>query len=1333
MGNDVILGDNGKIDYEILNGEAVVREITNIGDIYGAGDLIYTGLGKDIVLGGVGSDTINAGDASSSIIVGDNGEVVYDNSDDVNHYLDHVTAAETDIGDGDIITTGSADDIILGGMGDDQIITGLGNDIALGDNGTVQYTKGILDFIKTTDDAFGGNDTILGSGGDKIYFGGFGHDKIKSRYGDDLVFGDGGIIDYENGILVEANGFGVRFGGDDVIDTGIGLNTVIGGLGDDIITTGIDRETDRADFRENYSNDMDVVIGDNGRRTFNKTGLQANDDQTATMSFNFQGKSSKGIEENQTAGAPESKVSNWINVKSDGPTTYGNDPNEQIRLDNGQYVEGLNLSIGGKEKHRTDSIELHNYLMENYNPDDIRDPQTGELLPGDGYLYNGGVRTSAPNDQIDNKLEVEMDGLSKYFKRYSVVVYIDAPESVSTLRQNWPNESIRKVNIDSADKRDSFFIDDAADANDAAFNTFDGEYIRATARDAASARGQYANYVVFEGLTDDRFVVTITDGVPNMYYNGLDLPSIAGIQIVGEFHPIDKIESSVTEAGGDDTITTSGGDDIVIGGAGSDSIATFGDIRDGIDDADTVIGDNGMATVMYRKGWHVQSESGEWIPSVTQAEIVNAQTYRFQHLFDSTDVTFDDIIFTGNGNDVVIGGEGQDRINTQRHDDIAADIWTSQDRTAPEVMRPETLEMLQNFETESVKVLSLNFSYSYNDSNKSDSDLKVDESQYAGVVAAKNWNNVELQDQLDPVQYPNPYLNTSFKMDDGTEAAGLDLNIRARELPGGNLTSLQVDRSNGHDQIQADSENSRLFEGYYWGQKQQQIEININNVGDQTGFDVYDVYVYIDGDDERTDSDNFIYQIMGGDIASGDMSTRYLNDWKGNTFNGEFREVIATSYEEVNNGVVPNMDMVGNYVVFRNVTAKDFAIRMKNVQVGDQSPLNMPSISGVQIVAGSGRNTVAASQSSAGYVPRNGDFDKDVVLGDNGEVNYTLDIPYGTNDRVEIAQNKAFEVVADPSMNNGIELSSQSDYIVTGRNQDLIIGGNGNDAIDSGEGHDVVIGDNAGVKMVDYNPLGVREPMNLKILDHDVQDNNPYVGKEGSTEDQFRAKIESGNVEGIELIESEFEGNDIVDGGYDNDLIYGQGGSDALIGNEGDDVIYDTAGTNRIKNSAYADASEYENDMADVLPHLDGNGILVLREFIANDYGQTSMVGVITEGMDIEPGSDSASYDLSNGEDVVISMEAGEEIVLTSSNWAGKDNQYWNPDIVLEFNGEGGVIPNLQLSWDVNGSTQTASVPSGTWYHVVNQIPDQPNDNGLYNIRLTSSVGGTFRVKMTNY
>ena len=777
----------------------------------------------------------------------------------------------------------------------------------------------------------------------------------------------------------------------------------------------------------------------------------------------------------------------------------------------------------------------------------------------------GGVRTSAPNTQSDNKLEVEMAGLSKYFKSYSVIVYLDASSEVSSLIQNPQDsplakqlgkstgESIRKVNIASGAVNDAYFLDDAASSASSTYNTFNGTYVRALAKDAVSAYGKYANYVVFDGLTDDRFVVTITDGVLNVNYNGRDLPSIAGIQIVGQFWNTDTIKGSAGQTGGNDVLSTGGGADLVMGGAGADVIATFGDNRYGVSDGDTVIGDNGVFTEMVRTSGLAQGTS-----------VVNARSIGYDATTNLSGVSFDDIIVTGNGDDVVIGGDGQDRITTGRQDDMVTGVAAAAGLTrTPEALQNSKLSMLSSQETAGLKVLSLNLSYSFRDGSKDDAELNVADQQYAGAVAAKNWNNIQLQDELSPVQYANPYTNTSFKLNDGTAvASGFNMNFRARDVGStGNPTSVQVDRSNGHDQIDPDSDNANLFEGDYWAQQQQQLEVNLNGIKSKAGFTTYDVYVYIDGDNERTDADNWIYEVLGTNLDNKSVTTNYLNDWRGNTFNGEFRQVTAKNNDvtKIDASVIPNRALIGNYVVFHDVTAENFQVMVRNHKVGTQSPMNQPSIAAIQIV---GKAGVAANQKN---LPLNGDYDKDVVLGDNGKVNLTVDVPFGYDASPDRAlnplQNKAYEAVSDTTVFNGGNAASQSDWISSGRNQDVVLGGNGADSIDAGAGNDVVLGDNGQIEMVDFNPIGVRQSLNLKILDLQNTDNSVYIGKPGFSNSQFVQKIANGQVAGVKAIASTVGGNDFVDAGKDDDLVYGQEGNDLLLGNSGtDDVLYDTVG-----------------------------------------------------------------------------------------------------------------------------------------------------------------------------
>lgn len=990
----------------------------------------------------------------------------------------------------------------------------------------------------------------------------------------------------------------------------------------------------------------------------------------------------------------------------------------------------MTLSYGGQEDNRTalgvKSQELHAYGLS------MPSTATG----GDRKLFSGGLRTSAPNTLDGNKLEVEMDGLLKYFSSYKVIVYLDAPPEVSTMT-NKPEvstlgvgESIRRVNImnDGRDVQKSYFLDDAAMENNPFYNTFAGQYVTASAESAQDAVGKYANCVVFDGMTTDRFIVSITDGVLNRTLNGCDMPSIAGIQIIGTYHAQDKVESSMTEAGGNDTITTAGGADVVIGGAGNDFVASFGDVRDGIDDADVVFGDNASVVLMDR--------NNDRDPEVSFATSLG---FAAGVVTDST--TFNDILVTGNGNDVVVGGDGQDRINTERIDDLGKDVAQGFDVDyVPEALRSENLEKLQNMATSGLNILSLNFSYQYSEL----SDIQVGSKDYAGVVADDNWNNVYVRTELNPTQYPNPYDTTSFSAtkSDGTTSPlnGFNMNLKALQSGGGS-TQVQGDTSNGNDQIDPDSGNTRLMDGYLWTHKQEALEIKLNNIGNQDGFGTYDVYVYFDGDNEYTDTINWIYQLTA-QTSSNMTQNRYANDWRGSNFSGEFREVTCEK-EPANSELVdvmtPRMDMVGNYVVFRGLSGTNCTITMKNYLSGVQNPLNLPGISGIQVVGGVNREKVATN-SSENMVPRSGDFDNDVVIGDNGKVAMTLDIPFGTDDQIQYAQNKVYTAssIVDSFVPNAT-VESQSDYISTGRNQDVVMGGNGNDAIDSGVGADVVMGDNAKLEMVDNNPIGVRVPQAMKLLDKN-QDNNQYIGTPGASADTVVSRINNGQAPGVTLLSSTQGGKDIIDGGQDNDLLVGQESADAIIDNEGkqDAVVSQSDDMVLKRDGLYASEAAYLADLSSILSKLDGNDQDVLKSMVANDFGaKTLTLGEIAQGLGSAAGSSSTGTSSTSttktaaialNSQQTLTANAGDVIELTTATWPTSGT------VRLVLSGSGSSVPGMEITWTQASGTGAFSIQNGTTYWCGDVIlTNAVSVNGVYTVRLTMKNAGSFNVQLVNW
>ncbi|OWV03332.1 hypothetical protein B7992_16175, partial [Fibrobacter sp. UWH1] len=362
----------------------------------------------------------------------------------------------------------------------------------------------------------------------------------------------------------------------------------------------------------------------------------------ATLSFNFVGNSQTGLSSEAVAGAlnashnDDFRSDHWNNIGGTLSGTYGNDDREIVCFDDGTRASAVSVSYGGIERHRTtgtdNRINLQGYSHNFAN----------SSTDANAALMNSGLMTTAPNSQNENKLEVSVDGLAQYFTHYSVIVYLDLPDSNSA-----DTSSIRKISLfleSSTEPVASYFVNDAANHN------FNGSYDRGTATSAELATS--ANYVVFdvaEGTSFDRFRVVIEEAFPGQSPNGKNLPGIAAIQVNGSLHAQDVAASSDIAHGGDDTISTGGGDDIVVGGTGGDKITTYDDERYGIYDNDVVFGDNAKMVFTDR------DNSGATASMLSMAESL-----------DSRDIegNYADRIITGNGNDVVVGGLGADYIDS---------------------------------------------------------------------------------------------------------------------------------------------------------------------------------------------------------------------------------------------------------------------------------------------------------------------------------------------------------------------------------------------------------------------------------------------------------------------------------------------------------------------------------------------------------------------------------------------------------------------------------------------------------------------------------------------
>ena len=994
---DVILGDNGLAVF--LDGKAQLVETFSPEN--GGEDEIRAGDGPNILIGGSKNDDIFGGEADD-VILGDNGRAVFTSAGVLISILTtDFDSDPEDFGGSDFIEAGNGIDVVFGGTKGDTILAGGTDalrDIVLGDNGSATFTTaGVLTRIETTDPGRGGNDDITTGNGPDVVLGGAGNDTILAATagsaddltavlalvaagnfdaiapGDDaadVILGDNGIANFTGPTqLLDIQSSDPDFGGDDIIVSGNGPDVIFGGsnapvdpaIDDDQIVPG-DIIVAGGDI-----DDEDIVAGDNAKATFQGTGVFDDGEEFSTLSFNFNASSSNTSNRNVTGEAGAVRAENWNNLIGDGPQTFGNDAEEIVVFDDGLIAPDITVEWG--EDLDTD-------------PDDTSEDSHSQITTGDdqnkrlfeGYLYSSNNET----------LGVNVGGLDRHYQSLDLYLYIDADNSKSS-----SGSSLRRITVG----------DQTLQLNDPDGNTFDGDYVEATAGDPLG------NYVVFRGLdsgdlVDGKLQVRI-EAEPGSSSNR---PALNGMQIVGQSNPIDRIESIFESTGGDDLIFTGGGADIAIGGQGSDRIETFGPSVRGSTDPDIVAGDNARATFML----------GELREFRTTAP----------------DQGGGDLILTGNGEDVVLGGIGDDNI-----------------RSGAE----------QPFDNGDVTVLSVNF--------HSDVDKGV-VTGVAGAVQADRWNNLVGDG---PRIFGNDPGET-LVLDDGSVATDIEMTW------GEDLETRFDDLSEDtHSQIDPDTQNERLSEGYLHASTSRTIGVDVNGLaGHFVG--AYDVYVYIDADDSKSRSGESLRRLSIG------ATTLLLDDPDGNTFAGEFVESGAGG--------------LGNYVVFRNVIGDSFSLR-----IDDQgtSSANRPALAALQIVGGPDKDGIVVG----------GDFDTDAVVGDNGVARFF--------------DAALYEIKSSDTALGG------DDSITTGEDGDLVIGGSGGDAIDGQAGDDLLLGDNARLILFDGEVVG------LNGIDGDDDDDD-------DDDDDF----DPFDVLGIQLLSGQ-DGADTIAGGTDDDLSYGQGGNDSFV------------------------------------------------------------------------------------------------------------------------------------------------------------------------------------------
>ena len=214
------------------------------------------------MLGGARQDTIQLGEGDN-IAIGDAGVLTGSTTLDplsgaAPIRLERAESRRSSLAGNDIITAGAGADIVIMGSGDDAFISTDGGgsykgDIVAGDNAVLTLREAsvggvyILNMAASFDDAIGGNDVIVTKGGADIVIGGAGSDDVAAGEGDNIVLGDTGTL---TGSLTQTLGGGaapislvrivtgdVANAGSDTITTGSGADIVVGGSNSDEVVS----------------------------------------------------------------------------------------------------------------------------------------------------------------------------------------------------------------------------------------------------------------------------------------------------------------------------------------------------------------------------------------------------------------------------------------------------------------------------------------------------------------------------------------------------------------------------------------------------------------------------------------------------------------------------------------------------------------------------------------------------------------------------------------------------------------------------------------------------------------------------------------------------------------------------------------------------------------------------------------------------------------------------------------------------------------------------------------------------------------------------------------
>ena len=680
------VGSTTKLTFAVADGKNHQLEYVEASVSSGGDDAVNLVSGNAIVVGGAGADNIAISAIASTganwrLVAGDHARIDFDVNGGMTSFKSLDTLATTGgmdtirIGDGaDAVTRNLGSNYIIGGMGSDTIYVSAhmgtstivrgqatSQDVIVADNGEItrstsvaSATPNLMLKVLSTQTNLGGNDTVITGNGGKVIVAGYGDDTVNALNGINLVFGDSAQIDYDatanNGTLRSAKSIDIALGGVDTVTLSDGYKVVSGGFGADNVVinatiaasaiglvrntsgklegvTGIAADSSAGDTKGRTGR---YIAGDNAQFTFDATGGLTDMvtlDTIAATGGNDSVRISTGADANTVnlganyvmGGMGDDTILVSANFDSNGRLIQGEAVSQDVILgDNGD----LHRTESTTTNLSTDNVVTNNYMLQVVSS--VTDKGGNDTV----YTGNGGktIVGGFGSDTIG-----ALDGVNLVFGDNAQIDY-DSVAKNGILRAAMATDLVIGA-ADTITLREGYKLVNGGIGGDTIT-------INATTTPEATGIATASGYL--QGVTG----VASVSGVDATEAKGRTGRFVTGDNASFTFDTKGGLTDMVTSdqisaTGGADTITLGKKDttadlgyQVVFGGMAADTIT----VQSGSVSQDIIFGDNAE---LKRK---VQGYSTIYANSTVMAS------------------GGDDVIKTGSGDKIVVGGFGADTI-----------------------------------------------------------------------------------------------------------------------------------------------------------------------------------------------------------------------------------------------------------------------------------------------------------------------------------------------------------------------------------------------------------------------------------------------------------------------------------------------------------------------------------------------------------------------------------------------------------------------------------------------------------------------------------------------